>query len=128
MSGIRKDESGLGHSKSDVTQKAVFVDVDKMLVFLRKQERNLRLAKWFVKILPCKTYTVTYEAITRIDYDGSKKLLDFLGVKYNDFLLSSSYKKLAKGSYKDKIENYSDVKSRLKGSRFENLLYSGEDS
>lgn len=122
LSGINKGIHGVGHSKESISQNPVYLDPGSILKLLRRKERCFSFAKCFMSALPLPVYTLSYEKLSSVADDGAEELLRFLGVSNPDITLSSNFKKLAKGSYTDRIANYQEVVNALNGTRYEYLL------
>jgi LPS sulfotransferase NodH len=109
-------------TKSDNKNKPAYLDPKLLIPTLDLYERSYQTAKVFLSIIPIPVLEVKYESL-RTDKNGTlRSIADFLQVDSSSISFESDLKKANAGLYKDKIENYIQVKKILDNSKYAKLL------
>jgi hypothetical protein len=109
-------------SERDREDVAIPVDVDGLLWWLRRLERERRRARRLSRLARLTVHDITYEDLVSDDALLSG-VLEFLGVASGSpGVLPSSMVKLAPLSHSEGMANYEDVERRLRGTRFARYL------
>ena len=122
LSGINIREKGISHTTNKVNIGSTYVDTSFLLRNILKREFQVKLANILLAVLPNIVETITYEELCENRDLVLQDLANFLGVAISDINFKSDLQKINRGSYRDKIENYEEVKQVLSGTRFEILL------
>lgn len=115
-------ESGLEHSKVEVKAKPVEVDTDNLIKYLSWQEKQVKLARLILRLLPNQAIEISYDDLTSNNEDTMSELSKFLRVNKRQHSFTSQRRKIHTGSLENKISNYSQVKETLAGTRFERFV------
>ena len=110
------------HARSKVEISPIYLDTSVLWKSLCRQEEKISIIKRLIRFLPLKVFKVTYESL---QYDREvqlNKIGQFLSVSNRDVEFESSLKKISRGSYSDKIENFDQVCQKLRGNRFESFI------
>ena len=93
--------------------KPVNLDVDSLVERLLLIESKIKYFEKLLRILPRPVLTITYKALCDSTDRTLSSITDFLGLIESSISYQSKLKKISRGSYKDKIANYSEVKNAL---------------
>lgn len=111
----------LYHSHEDVEQVQVRLDTSSILKKLRNNDRQVTWAGRIFSRLGLPYVEVSYEDLLS-DEKNFNVISDFLGVEFEQQELSSRLRKLNKGSHREIIANYEEVKKALEGTKYDQLL------
>jgi LPS sulfotransferase NodH len=109
------------HSFSDVGQFQVNLDTSNLLNRLKWADTKIKFAKLLFSNFRLPYIEVEYEKLLS-KYSKFDDLLNFLGIERGKQKLETPLKKLRKGSHKEIIANYEEVKLILKGTKYYNFL------
>lgn len=109
------------HARVEVQRVQVLLQADTLLDSLRKKEWKIKLARVLFSHLGLPYLEVTYEELVA-DSTRFSDILDFLGIEGNTRELQSPLTKLNKGSHRQLIANYDEVRQLLEGTRYADLL------
>ena len=115
-------QNGLIHTKTDVKANPVTLDPPLLLKYLSRQESFLSFAQLLLKALPIPKLQITYNDLCKAQEATLNSLTDFLEIPNSEYILSSDRKKVNKGSYRQKIANYDQVRQALSGTKFAKML------
>jgi hypothetical protein len=112
----------LFHSTQSVAPIKVHIDPQVLIGdFKRRQDRFNKYRKRISQELSVPYLEVTYESLLHNHESEIRKTLHFLGVDEN-FQLNSELVKVNPDSLKEIIENYSEVETLLKNTKFYKFL------
>lgn len=89
-------------------------------LFLR--ESKIKYFKKLLRILPCPVLTITYQGLCENTDITLSSVTNFLSLAETNISYQSKLKKISRGSYKDKIANYAEVRDALVGTKFESFF------
>lgn len=112
----------LAHSDKSVTLDPLYLEPSLLLKKLDSLERKIERAKQLINLIPLPKKTVIYEDLCKNRDVVLDEIAQFLEVETSGISFETKQKKINKGSYQDKIENYDEVVKTLTGTRFENFL------
>jgi Sulfotransferase domain len=97
------------------------VEPEELLRRLAWEETKVRRGRMILSVLRSPVLEVTYEELAA-DRSAFTGVLDFLGVDPQPELLRSQLQKWSRGTYEERIENYSEVRAALAGTKYEHVL------
>jgi hypothetical protein len=97
----------------------VIIDADKFIVYLRKRQLAYGALRGFARLTSQQFFEISYEQIKDSTLLG--RLLEFLGVD-PDAPLRERTVKQNPVQLRDRIVNYDELSSRLRGTRYEQYL------
>lgn len=109
------------HSFDNVGQVQVDLNTSHLLDRLRWVDRKIRFAKKLFSHSGLPYIEVEYEALLS-KYSTFDDLLEFLGIEGGKQKLETPLKKLSRGSHKEIIANFEEVRSVLKGTKYYDFL------
>ena len=115
-------QNGLIHSKTEVKANPVTLDPPSLLKYLSRQESFVNLAQLLLKALPVSKLEITYQDLCQEQEATLNSLTNFLEIPNSDYILRSDRKKVNKGSYRQKIANYEQVRQALSDTKFAQML------
>ncbi len=89
---------------------------------MEKQDGKTKLMRTVLNLLPLQVLNISYESLCEHQSIVIKSVLNFLGVEDTKISLTSNLKKISKGDYSQKIENFEEVKMALSGTKFQKFL------
>lgn len=110
------------HSRNSMEVTPICLDVDNLWASLYRQEEKISIVKRLIRFLPIKVIKVTYESLLCDCKEQLYGIAKFLGVSTKDIKFESSLKKISKGSYAEKIENFEQVYQKLAGTKYERFI------
>ncbi|HAG84634.1 MAG TPA: hypothetical protein DCL61_26645 [Cyanobacteria bacterium UBA12227] len=118
-----KKQTGLPHwvGNAEVKLQKVYLNPQFLINNLERHENQIYFARMMLRCLPLPVIQITYEFLYQNCQEALKTLGFFLSINPNSFS-KSNFNKIAVGSYRDKIENYEEVKELLSSTRFQSLL------
>ena len=118
-----KEGNRIVHSKTPIKSlQPVNLEAYSLVERLLLRESKTKYFKKLLRILPRPVLTVTYKALCDSTDSTLSSITDFLGLAESSISYQSKLKKISRGSYKDKIANYSEVRDALLGTKFESFL------
>ena len=104
--------------------RVIYIDPKKLLYKLRRHKINLRRMQYILRCLPLDTLNVFYDELQEDKDICFKDILKFLGIdKKSSSQLHSNFSKVNPGYHWQKIKNYNEIRSCLKGTEFYKLLH-----
>jgi hypothetical protein len=113
---------GLVHIKDDIDPKKVTLDTTSLLQKLTFRDSMISTARQTLNLLPCPLLEVTYESLYSSRDDVLNSIVKFLDLQDMSVDYMSDLRKINKGLYHEKIENYEQVKNVLLKTKFKNLI------
>ncbi len=99
----------------------VTLDSANLVRQLRSLQRNINLARWWIRLSKVRSMEIYYEDLVR-DPSSFGMLGKFLQIKDQEVQPQSKLVKLVRGNYEQSIANYDEVKCILQDSEFAPLL------
>ena len=109
------------HSYDRVDEVKIYLDPSNLLSILRWKERKVNWSKAIFSRLGLPYIEVTYENLVSGD-EKFDNILNFLGIDKGSEILRTSLRKMNKGTHKDLIENYEEIRNLLEGTRYISLI------
>ncbi len=110
------------HSKSDSGTVRIHLDPSDLLKQLKWRETKVRWVRRIFSHIGLPYLEITYEELL-FDEKRFNIIFKFLGAESGRQYLGSSLKKLNKGSHKEMIRNYDEIREVLKGTKYSRLLH-----
>lgn len=125
ISRAAKKQHRIAHSNQVQSKtKQVTLDTEHLIEDLDRCQRNNKLFRPLLKIMPLPVLEITYESMQQ-DYNRVLRLVaDFLGVSSNSITFQSDLKRINQGKYSEKIANYDEVVKTLSRSSYSAFLTS----
>lgn len=125
ISRAAKKQHKIAHSSTvQYKTKQVTLDTSYLIEDLKRCDRNNKIFRSLLKIMPLKVLEITYESMQQ-DYNlVLSSVADFLNVSSDSITFKSDLKRINKGEYADKIANYDRVLETLSGSSYMKFLKS----
>ena len=118
-----KNGNKIVYSKKTIESlKPIAVNTNSLLKRLLFRESQIKRFSSLLRVLPCPVLTITYADLCNRKNNTLRLITNFLNIKELSISHQSQSKKIARGSYEDRIENYSEVKEALVGTKFERFL------
>ena len=119
-----KEGNRIVHSTTPINLlKPVYLDASSLVERLLLRESKIKYFKKLLQFLPRPVLTITYQALCDSPDYTLLSITKFLGLTESKSIsYQSKSKKISRGSYEDKIANYSEVKNALLGTKFESFL------
>ncbi len=118
-----KEGNEIVHSTKPIKSlQPVDLEASSLVKRLFQRESKVKYFKKLLRILPRPVLTITYKALCDNTEHILSSITDFLGLAESNISYQSKLKKISRGSYKDKITNYSEVRDTLLGTKFESFL------
>jgi hypothetical protein len=108
-----------GQSSPDDIQ--ITLDTDNLIQRLNWLQKKQRLGNLLLNIIGLRNMEIAYEDLLR-DQSNFQKIFDFLGLNSEEHSLEFSTVKIQKGSHRDVVRNYDEVKKVLANTKFASLL------
>jgi len=122
ISRQRMQTTGIHHVNSRQTATPVRLNVSRLQAQLLVQESMVKAARVFIRSLPLTSCEITYESLLR-DRDATLNgIANFLEVHNQAGSYHSEMRKIATGTYRNRIANFDEVSAKLYGTRFARLL------
>lgn len=118
--------SGIYHAGSKVDIEKINLEPTWLLKKLSKRDRNTKLMRTLLSVLPNPVLTITYENLFLDKESTLLSILRFLEIKNIslEFSFQSYHTKINEKSYRETISNYEDVEAALEGTKFYDFLFS----
>ena len=101
------------------------VDPDRLLRFVRRMEKKVLAARRMAALLPCPVKEVVYEELAANREGVTRSALEFIGVSATGVNPGGTYRKISRGSHRERIMNYDAVVDALRNTRYEWMLTDG---
>ena len=118
-------QHGYVHIKSEKDILPVILEKSTLLKQLSSRESISKSFSNLLKFLPNQSLEITYEALCDNKNAVMSSILDFLELPNQNIEYVSQLKKINKGSYRQKIDNYSEIEEVLRDTKFASLLHQG---
>lgn len=120
-------QNNAAHLKSEnkIKIKPITLDGSRLLTDIFIQENMLKNTKILLNILPLPILEITYDSLCRSRDKTLSCVANFLGIQSSGIIYDSQNIKINKGSYRQKIANFEEVKNVLAGTKFEKFLNEG---
>jgi LPS sulfotransferase NodH len=115
-------QHGLVHLKDDIDPKKVTLDITSLLQKLKFRDGMISTARQALKLVPCPLLEITYESLYSSRDDILDSIVKFLDIQDMNIDYTSNLRKINKGLYHEKIENYEEVKEALLKTKFKDLI------
>lgn len=122
ISKANLQRSGSPHFKKEQALQAIELKPALLRKELEKQDGKTKLMRTVLNLLPLQVLNISYESLCENQSIVIKSVLNFLGVEDTKISLTSNLKKISKGDYSQKIENFEEVKMALSGTKFQKFL------
>ena len=99
----------------------VRINTSSLIKELSSHKNRITIARIFLFFLPCPVCEIYYEDLCISPIESLGKIMSFLGMK-EPAVANSSFRKIVSGSYREKIENYEEVRKVLLDSPYGNLI------
>ena len=125
ISRAAKKQHKIAHSSTVQSKtKQVTIDTSHLIEDLNRCDRNNKIFRSLLKIIPLKVLEITYESMQQDYNQVLRSVADFLDVSSDSITFRSDLKRINKGEYADKIANYDRVLETLSGSNYMKFLKS----
>ncbi|UCF27885.1 MAG: hypothetical protein JSW42_14875 [Chloroflexota bacterium] len=108
-----------GQSSPDDLQ--ITLDTDNLVQRLSWLQKKQRLGNLFLNLCGLRNMEIAYEDLLR-DENNFNKIFDFLGLNSEEHTPEFSTNKIRKGSHREVVQNYEEVKEVLASTQFASLL------
>ncbi len=123
LSGYRLRKLGVKHSTLPIKEEKVTIPVHEAMKILRKQVRELKLAKVWLKIITNPVLRIYYEDLIENPSSSIHRICEFIGTSAPDNSSSdTAFKKINTKSYRETIGNYDELKFALAKTPFQKYL------
>ena len=104
----------------------VNLNADAIVGILNKIKHKVFMARSLLLLSGLKVIEINYEALVSQHEKVICDILRFINVPDAGTALVSNYKKISKGNYEEKIENFDEIVDVLKKTKFEHLITSNQ--
>jgi hypothetical protein len=119
---VKQKLDGKTELKSNHKITPVYLDTSKMIGVLEGYERRINRTKSLLKLIPNSVLTISYEDLIENKKLMTDSIINFLNIPSDNIELHSDLKKIANGTYSEKIANYQEVKDILISTKFKKFI------
>jgi len=110
------------HTTETLPKFSVNLDAGSIVRKLNKIQNKVILARTLLSLSGLEVIEIDYEALVSRHVKTILDILEFIKVRDAPIELTSHYKKISRGNYKEKIENYDEIVEVLKNTKFKHLI------